>query len=347
LWIATLIGLLSAPAVAVQSTFSWKSLPPLPDAHGFAGPFAGISGGALFVAGGANFPDKKPWDGGSKVWYDSVFLLESPDGSWKKVGKLPRPMAYGVSLTTDDGIACLGGSNADGHNAECYLLKWSDGRLSTTPLPKLPRPCANAAGAVLGSVVYLAGGLEHADDTRTLKTFWSLDLKNLAAGWHELVPWPGPGRMLATVGAQASSVYLFSGADLQRGPDGKPVRRWLKDAYRFTPGRSWQRIADLPRVAVAAPSPAPLLGSQLLLVLGGDDGSQIGLPPSSHRGFRRDVLAYHTGTDRWQSAGELPVALVTTPAVNWQGRIIIPGGEDHPGSRSSQIWAAKVANENP
>ncbi|MFO0044239.1 MAG: galactose oxidase, partial [Armatimonadota bacterium] len=51
----------------------WKQLPPLPDPEGFAAPFAGMSHNQLLVAGGANFPDKRPWEGGTKVWYDKVF----------------------------------------------------------------------------------------------------------------------------------------------------------------------------------------------------------------------------------------------------------------------------------
>ena len=42
----------------------WTRLPSLPDPEGFASMFAGVSGGALLAAGGANFADKKPWDGG-------------------------------------------------------------------------------------------------------------------------------------------------------------------------------------------------------------------------------------------------------------------------------------------
>jgi len=72
----------------------WKRLPSLPDNEGFAGPLAGVSNGALIVAGGANFPDKKPWDGGKKVWYDTVFVLEKPNGEWKIAGKLPRPVVH-------------------------------------------------------------------------------------------------------------------------------------------------------------------------------------------------------------------------------------------------------------
>ncbi|HVJ83856.1 MAG TPA: galactose oxidase, partial [Planctomycetia bacterium] len=56
----------------------WSRLPSLLDRHGFAGMFVGVSGGALICAGGANFPEKKPWEGGAKVWHDGVFALERP-----------------------------------------------------------------------------------------------------------------------------------------------------------------------------------------------------------------------------------------------------------------------------
>ena len=42
------------------------SLPSLPDQHGFAGAFTGVSKGHLLVAGGANFPDAPPWENGKK-----------------------------------------------------------------------------------------------------------------------------------------------------------------------------------------------------------------------------------------------------------------------------------------
>src|SRR5262245_15169524 len=76
--------------LAQPETLTWKSLPPIPDPVGFAAPFAGVSGGALIVAGGANFPDAMPWEGGQKVWYDAVYALPEPDGKWLTGFKLPR-----------------------------------------------------------------------------------------------------------------------------------------------------------------------------------------------------------------------------------------------------------------
>ena len=82
-----------AALACAADALAWKQLPPLPDAPGVAGPFAGVSGGALLVAGGANFPDRMPWEGGKKVWLDRVWVLEKPDGVWREAGKLPRPLA--------------------------------------------------------------------------------------------------------------------------------------------------------------------------------------------------------------------------------------------------------------
>ena len=250
----------------------------------------------------------------------------------------------GVSVSLDEGVACLGGCDTKRCYAECFVLLWRNGKLETESLPKLPTPCANSVGVLFNGKIYVAGGIDRPDAASTLKSFYSLDLKNLPAGWHELDPWPGTGRMLATIGALDGSIYLFGGADLKpgAGDNAKPERVWLRDAFRYEVGGKWRRIADLPRVAVAAPSPAPTLGQSQLLVLGGDDGAQVNAPPQSHRGFRRDVLAYHAMANTWTTAGELPFSLVTTPAVVWHDRIVVPSGEARPGVRSNQVWAAEI-----
>jgi N-acetylneuraminate epimerase len=321
--------------------FSWKTLAPLPDREGFAGAFAGVSGGSLVVAGGANFPDRKPWEGGAKVWSDTVFALESPGATWRIVGKLPRPLAYGVSVTIPAGVVCAGGSDAQHHYADVFLMNWDGGRLQFTSLPDLPEPCANFSGALVGNTLYVAGGLARPGSTTALKVFWSLDLDAPQARWRKLDPWPGPERMFAVVAAHEGCFFLFSGAALKPATDGKPMREWLRDAYRYTPGAGWKRLADLPRAVVAAPSPAVAADGRLL-VLGGDDGSQVATPPSAHKGFPRDVLAYDPKTDRWERMDESPFGLVTTPTVQWDQLLVVPSGEMRPGIRSTEVWAATV-----
>ena len=328
--------------VPTTPALEWKALAPLPDREGFAAPFAGVSGEALLVAGGANFPDKKPWEGGAKVWHDTVFVLEQPGGAWRVAGRLPRPLGYGVSVTTPDGILCLGGSDAKRHYADAFLLQWNNGKLRRRKMPSLPSPCANMSGALAGHTVYLAGGTDSPSATNTLKTFWSLDLAAKRPRWQALEPWPGPARMLAVAGAHDGAFFLFSGVDLHSGADGKPVRTYLRDAWRYTPAAGWKRLADMPRAAVAAPSPAPLRGLRLL-VISGDDGALANFEPKSqHPGFARDVLAYEPRTDRWSNLGDSPLSRATAPVVEWRGRAVIPNGEARPGVRSPAVWALET-----
>ncbi|MBM4076752.1 MAG: galactose oxidase, partial [Planctomycetes bacterium] len=59
-----------------QFELKWDNLPSIPDSQGFAGMYAGVSNDVLVVAGGANFPRGFPWEGGTKAFYDSIFVLD-------------------------------------------------------------------------------------------------------------------------------------------------------------------------------------------------------------------------------------------------------------------------------
>lgn len=326
------------PAKSEPAKLNWKELPPIPNAVGLAAPFAGVSGGALIVAGGANFPGAMPWDGGQKVWHDSIFILPKPDGAWVGNFKLPHPIGYGVSVTTPGGVLCAGGSDARRHFQDVFLLSWHDGKIETKTFPPLPRPLANGCGAMVGNIFYLAGGIETPDATNALKNFWSLDLGLAHPKWRELEPWPGPARMLAEAGACEGDFYLISGVELSGDAKGRPVRRYLKDAYRFTPGRGWRQIADLPRAAVAAPSPA-INFQNILLVVSGDDGKLVNFEPkSAHPGFPKNVLGYDPRADKWMDLGDSPLSRATAPVVSWQNLSVIPNGEARPGYRTPEVW---------
>lgn len=341
LWSACLLGAVSCASHAdAGEHLAWGKLPAIPDAEGFAASFAGVSNGALIVAGGANIAGEKWGETFHKQWYDSVFVLERPDGKWRGGFTLPRPLGYGVSVTTERGVVCIGGSASQGHHAECFLLEWRDGHLVTTALPALPRPCANMCGALVGRVIYVAGGIGKPEATTALKTFWKFNLASGVPRWEEMEPWPGPERMLAVAGVVGDSFCIFSGAKLHAGADGKPVREFLRDAYRFTPGKGWTRLADMPRAAVAAPTPALNASRSRLLIVSGDDGTKVDFQPvREHPGFPRDVLAYDPERDAWSTAGEVPFSRATVPVVRWLGCDVIPNGEVRPRVRTPEVWA--------
>jgi N-acetylneuraminic acid mutarotase len=330
--------MLSTNTVVVTEPIDWKQLPSLPDPFGFAGAFAGTSGGALIVAGGANFPHGLPWEGGKKIWYDSIFVLPNVKGQWQTNYKLPHPLGYGVSISTPDGVICAGGGDATKNFRDVFQLRWVNGQIETTPLPELPQPMANGCGALVGTTVYLAGGLQTPDATNTLKTFWALDLAAAKPAWHQLDPWPGPSRMMAVAGTDGRAFYLFSGAEYYAGADGKPARRYLTDAYCFTPDGGWKKLSDLPRAAVAAPSPAVWSKGHLVIV-SGDDGKLTNFEPKSqHPGFPKSMLAYDPVRDQWTQRDGSPLSRATAPVVEWRERAVIVNGEVRPGYRTPEIW---------
>lgn len=331
---------IDAPKEAALKT-SWNRLPPLTDPLGVASPFAGVSNGVLIVAGGANFPDKMPWDGGKKVWHDSIHVLEKPDGEWREAGKLPRPLAYGVSLTAGGTMHWIGGSDADRHYADVHSMEWRSGALVASDVTPgaLPIPLANAAGAVdANQNIYVACGSGEPGEKAASNRVFTAAFHGATPAWRELPPLPAEPRILPVAAAQGETFYLCGGAALEP-KDGKIVRRYLTDAWSYTVKAGWKRLADMPKPCVAAPSPAPVVDGGILLI-GGDDGSLAGFtPPDKHPGFPGNVLRYDIATNVWTIAGKTPAPRATLPCVEWNGQFILPSGEIRPGVRSPEVWS--------
>ncbi|MDP6928414.1 MAG: hypothetical protein QF412_01805, partial [Planctomycetota bacterium] len=332
----------------------WGELPELPDASGFAGAFAGVSNDVLILAGGANFPDGRPWEGHPKIWHDRIFVLADPDGQWQLADmRLPRPLAYGVSISWNDRLLCFGGGDGEQHHANAFALRWTGKGIEIDELPSMPQAAAFFCGARVENEIFLAGGLRDPDASEATHSFWSLDLQQQSPQWKSLPPWPGPPRHLSVAGVQGKAFFLFSGIELR---DGQRVKPYLTDGYRFSKG-SWQPIASLPRPVAAAPDPAVALGSSHLLVLGGDGGTHSAALEDAHPGFDPSILAYHAITDTWIESGSLPKVPgpdpaqtpngghwppVTTPVVTWRGRIVVPSGEVRPGVRTPRVPFART-----
>ena len=327
---------------AHETPLQWSLLPDLPTPLGLGGPFVGVSNDVLVVAGGSNFPTS-PFQGGTKQWRRDVYILEPDSGAWRTNFQIEHPLAYGGSVSTDQGFILLGGSDAQRHYRDVWRLQWQDGTLNQQKLPDLPQACAMTSAALLGTSIYVAGGQQAPDSTRAMNNFWRLDLSHPEPAWEVLDTWPGPARILPVVAAQDGAVYVFSGAELITAADGSTTRRFLSDAYRYRPNAGWQPVADVPQPVVAAA--AITEGPSHILIFSGDDGElffraqELG---DDHPGFSKTVLAYHTITDTWTELGEMTEALVTTSATRWNDRIVIASGEDRPGHRSPHVLALET-----
>ena len=311
-----------------RELFDWRRLPGLPQA--MSGQFAGVSSGALIVAGGAHYSTPLS-EGAREAWSDTILVLEPGEDLWRRDFKLGRPLAYGAAVTTDEGLICIGGRDAGRCYAQVFRLQWTNGKIEITALPDLPRPCAYTSAAMVGTTVYVAGGQDSPEATTLVKNFWALDLSKSELRWQELEPWPGAGRILPVAAERDGNFYLAGGAELTTGKDGRIVRRYLADAHRFRPGKGWERIADVPRPA-AATSAVPY-GQSHILVFGRNDGG--------HSDEANDILAYHTITDTWAQMGAMPEGSVTGTAVRWQDDVIIIGDEILPGHQLLRVYAGQ------
>lgn len=339
-----------------------------------------LAGGTGFAKGA------RPWNGGKRFWNKHIFVLKhNNNGTYEWLhsdSNLPFSRAYGSSVSLPEGILCIGGADTSGKHAVVFLLSWDEAkqRVNITDYPDLPISLAYSSAALIGQEVYVAGGETDSLPGVAQKAFYKLDLKKRGAPgftWEKLQAWPGPGRVMPVLAAQNNGhyncIYLFSGRKAARESE-----ELLFDAYVYDPKKSsWKKLADVHteksnEQKCLSGASSVSVGLNHILVFGGADSrdhrafrnvldtyrkSTPGITQDSlkraldhitdgHSGFSKDVMAYHTLTDKWVKVGEsergIPVA---TQAVWWNNSIIIPGGEIAPALRSPGILKVQLSQK--
>jgi len=343
----------------------WQSLPALPDPIGVAGPFVGAHRGCLVVAGGANFATADAadlWEVPKRFHATAFVLTRDGHGSgqfaWHTGFALEKPVAYGASASTTEGIVCVGGEDGTQVFADAFLLTWERGakQLSQRPLPRLPSPSTAGGAAVVGSHVYVVAGQEGLGLDSATDRCWRLAIDAIgmpAASWEPMPAVPGGPRAFGIVSAQhdgfADSLYVIGGRRQRPGTNDLAGVEPLSDCHEFSPARfavdpatAWRRRADLPTPLMAGTAAA--FGRHHLVVLAAADAdllAKVAAEPEyarRHPGFPRRAWAYHTITDTWSSAGATPACPVTTPAVAFERSIVLVSGELRPRVRTRDVW---------
>ncbi|MFI3243498.1 MAG: hypothetical protein R3Y56_04530 [Akkermansia sp.] len=323
-----------------ESPLKWKRLADLPDPEGYAGSYAGTSNGALIVTGGANFPEKPLWEGGPKRWTDRVFVMCPKSAGWQEAAPLPKPLGYGATATTPEGMMLIGGSNAGGALADCYLLCFAEGKVTCKTLPSLPYTLTGHSAAYLNGKVYVTGGSIAAGEQDAESALLIYDVA--AQTWSEGPALPARGRFLHQMAVCNGKIYVMGGIGLKPADDGKMARDMLTEAWCYSEAQGWQALSDLPHFCAAAPTTAPTIGGKIYM-LGGDDATVTGFTPANHPGFHNQSLCYCPATDRWSDSGEIAVARAVLPCTMWEGMAVIINGEQRPGKRSNEVWGALEA----
>jgi N-acetylneuraminate epimerase len=333
-----------------QPAIEWTELPDLPGGKGWAGMYAGVIHSKLIVMGGANFPDKYPWEGGKKKWSDEIYVFEEGK-SWRKLPeKLPVPAAYGVSVSYKNKIVLVGGSNEDGHLSRVMSIEWDGKKLKTANYPELPMPLANTAGQPVGDLIVVFGGMMSPTGT-ALKKCLALDMNELSKGWFEIDPWPGSERFFPVCAYYKGKSYLFGGETTAVNMQGNSYRSILLDCYSLALSKEngrwiaeWKKLATMPRGMTAGGTILPVLNNDRFLFWGGVDAVTASYrTPATHPEIIQSILYYYPATDSWEYIGEqkkIP-ARVTLPVVYWRDQWWYISGELRPGVRTPKVTGVK------
>ncbi len=283
LWLVMLLGILPLFVEAQQQLLQWGELPSLQEAPtqsiGLGGALIGVHNDALLIAGGSNFPEAPPWEGGGKAWYNEVVVLQKVGDDYsyhEQTFALPHPIAYATAISLKEGVLCIGGRNADSVMTGVFLMQWEPEQQAVTfqPYPSLPTPLAFMAGAKVGETIYIAGGQQLVAGGNTTHHFFALNLNHLDQGWVPLPPWPGPSRLVATAVGQndgaTNCFYLMAGRNVAEGQ-----MTSLADVYKYNPAtKAWSQQAAIPlpqgHGVIGATGIAS--GVHHILVFGGADG---------------------------------------------------------------------------
>lgn len=373
-----LLMLNNMPAFAQSKkviSIEWKTiaeLPPFRDQSksiGVAGPIVGVINNKLIVAGGASFPDKMPWQGGKKAYYNNIVIFKKEKGQVLQetiAPSLVSNIAYAANCSTPFGIVFAGGENELGLSDKVYLLKWDEAsnNLLQTKLPDLPVKTTNGSLVCIGKILYFLGGETLVNTTNQ---FFSLNLNKINDGWTMLPAIPKPLSNNVVVAQYLNGqkqIYLMGGRAKQKNG----ISDFSSDVYSFDIHlKRWDKKKSLP-YPISAGTGA-VVTEKYILLFGGDRGEQfnkvertissINLEKDelrkenlitiknklleSHPGFSNEILLYNTQKNIWTSTGFIPFdTSVTTNVVQWGDEIIIPSGEIKAGVRTPRILSAKI-----
>jgi len=374
--------------------FNNASFLPLPalsafGGQGVSGAFAGVANDEVLVAGGCNFPDTPAAEGGQKVFYTDIYALSlaklnggyDTSFGWERIGSLPCALAYGASVTTPEGVVCLGGT-ANGQKSENFaaLLTLDKGNaVVSRDLPPLPKSLDNFAAAYGDGFIYVAGGLHNGlPNRKAYRLKWPLPASwfesQTGAAWEELPDVPGPARVQPAAavqkGALASNFYLLGGFDPR-------YRKAVANGVYYDPRKGEWFATSLMDGALVGASALPS-GAAHVLCFGGvnkdifeaalernaliadttttadqlaqlrDEAYAYMTQEPAWYKFRSSILVYHTVTDSWAELFDSPLiaragaAVVPLAAPSGALSALVIGGEEKPGVRSTDATRVDI-----
>lgn len=328
--------------------------------EGLAGSFFGKQNDWFILAGGANFPHDKPWQDGTKTFYDNIFVfLESNSNEFQLVNnsnKLPFALAEGAYVSTSKGLLCIGGQTEKELSNKTFLINYNGENVEVEMLPDLPIALKNGAAALIDNLVYFLGGQDATG--LSVPHFLILNLNDIDKGWQSLPNFPLPisaTTMSAQQDGKEISLFVFGGRATHPQTN---ITTFYSSVYNFSPTKNiWTKRNNIQikknspfHLSMVASAP---LGASHIALIGGDDGivfNQVERAINqrefnkrdslwiNHPGFNDKILLYSTITDTWFELDSISKKPSAVSAIVSDGKYIyMSGGETTPGIRNPDI----------
>lgn len=343
--------------------------------EGVSGAFGGVVGRRVIVAGGCNFPGLPAAEGGEKVYYDRIYVLQDSgqgEAEWVRAGGLPVKVAYGAAVSLPQGIVCIGGRNEAASLNCVWLLQWEEKnrQVAVKELAALPVEMDNMTAATDGERIYVAGG-----NAGGIPGHRAFVLKNTdARQWEALPDFPGCARLQPVSVAVGGKFYLIGGFQ----PATEREECYLPlDILCYDPvDNRWTEGDAAPAAFVG--SAAVALNDSVCVIAGGVDAeifrAAVNNPlwqrqarlegdherlahlqreqkeymkhaPGWYR-FNRRLIAGRVAENRWTCIGEFDeLARAGAVLVNDRNRLIVVNGESKPGIRSVGVYGIEFGEE--
>lgn len=260
------------------------------------GGLAGKVGSNLLAATATEKPRS---DGALAIWTCPLKPETKSQGLWKE-STVTVP-AWAASAQFEDRLIVAGGLLGGKPVAGISMLSMdASGGVKSEPLPDLPQPVAGAGAAMIGTSLYVFGGMSSMEPAVFAKRLWKLDFTDgiPANSWSEGEVFPNSPRAFAAVTSQYGMLCVFGGIE--------PGLRISNETWVYRPKPieatnliGWKRVSDLPFPSAGASAVA--LGQAGVMLAGGIQAETIqGLPPANATARKDDrPWLYHTVTDAW------------------------------------------------
>jgi sialate O-acetylesterase len=338
---------------------------------GVSAAFVGFLDNNLVLIGGCNFPEIPAVQKGKKVFYRDILMLKNDE--WKKIGELPKELAYGVSITTSDGIFCVGGQNNETSSSAAYKISFDKQMKNATveELPNLPVTFDNGAGALVDNSIYIVGGNQNGSASSDV---WFLNLDSKQS-WVQAPALPVQGGLVqpSATGTADNKFLIFGGFT---PPSGDSLCVVYNSTWSYSPltQPNWVQKHSFPSnddtVALSG-SAATSIKDSLILFVGGVNKSifenamnrniylsqarqdmnteleekllkeaseYMHYEPDWYQ-FNNHLWLYNIKSDSWSDLGVFPeLALAGTSITSKDNEIYVINGEIKPGVRIPKIW---------